>query len=82
MWEIFFRAVPYEHIKSTTGGFWELHGYIENGGRPEIRGAHIAADDPYVALMRACWDDDPQHRPRADEIVSVLASIQEPLWEG
>ena len=67
MWEMTTRRQPFED-KTTQ---FQLYEYVLKGGRPEIP---PEMPDDLRRLMEACWDGDPERRPKMDEMLMMDAS--------
>lgn len=71
MWELLTRAEPYSDLDSHVA---VAVGVAFRGLRPPV--AADCGHPEYVALMRRCWDKDPDVRPNFTEVVIELERIQ------
>lgn len=84
MWEILTRRVPWEG--ETT---WSIVGQVQNGERLRVDDTTLERTDDmdgesvdeYIALMQACWDQDPAKRPEFAEIAACLRELQKRILD-
>lgn len=79
LWELLTWELPFAAMKP-----FQMIVYIgSQGGRPEIpppgspliRGGTFPGYDDYLALMRACWAENPADRPAFDQVIASLRAI-------
>ena len=85
MWEILTRRVPWD--RETT---WSIVGQVQNGGRLRVDDDTVERTDDmddesveeYIALMQACWDQDPEKRPEFGAIAGGLRELQKKILDA
>lgn len=85
MWEILTRRVPWD--RETT---WSIVGQVQNGGRLRVDDDTVERTDDmddesveeYIALMQACWDQDPDKRPEFGAIAGGLRELQKKILDA
>lgn len=85
MWEILTRRVPWDG--ETT---WSIVGQVQNGGRLRVNDETVERtedmDDEsveeYIALIQACWDQDPDKRPEFGAIAAGLRELQKKILDA
>jgi len=75
--QVFTSAVPFGNGTSTTAALT-----IVNGGRPP-RPTHPALTEDVWVLVQHCWNQDPNMRPEAQEVLKVLhaSSVSHPFLQ-
>eukprot|EP00045_Choanoeca_perplexa_P015028 m.181460 g.181460 ORF g.181460 m.181460 type:complete len:1211 (+) comp16871_c0_seq1:102-3734(+) len=72
LWEIASRSQPWKEKKTS----WQISECVIAGERPSLAAADTAPR-AYLALMQACWQQDPNARPRFDSCVAQLDELLE-----
>lgn len=75
LWELATWELPFDGMSP----FQIILAVGEKGVRPELahapRGGEFWGYEDYVALMEACWAQDPEERPAFEHIIASLRSI-------
>jgi TPR repeat protein len=71
MWEALTAQIPYQKEEFNTD---QISGFVLAGKRPDIPDG---TPNWYQQLMKRCWSQNPQDRPKAEEIASRITTSQE-----
>uniref|UniRef100_A0A7S1XC91 Protein kinase domain-containing protein n=1 Tax=Compsopogon caeruleus TaxID=31354 RepID=A0A7S1XC91_9RHOD len=69
IWELFSRKLPFSHLENFT-----VETVLDHIGRGERPIMEDTWDPGFCALMRACWDQNPNMRPSSRDLVAWLES--------
>jgi hypothetical protein len=72
MWELITRGEPYEGKSKPQ----IIVGVSKEGLRPDIP---PSCPPDFAQLMRDCWEQDPERRPRFAQVLERLEKMQPPL---
>ena len=69
LYQMIARRHPYHDIAPQN-----VQSLIEGGKRPKLQDISVATTDFHylTMLMKKCWEDDPNYRPSASEIIKIL----------
>jgi len=70
LWELLSRKVPFSHIHDQG----QILSVIKDGHRPEIPNN---SPKSFASLISRCWQQQPEQRPSAPEVVTTLNSISD-----
>ncbi|KAJ0411255.1 hypothetical protein ATCC90586_004171 [Pythium insidiosum] len=73
MWEILTNgATPFGDIAFDH----QVRTLVANGERPKVPPVYVSrAPAEFVEILQACWDQDPENRPTAQEVMLGLGSL-------
>ena len=72
LWELITRGEPYEGKSKPQ----IIVGVSKEGLRPDIP---PSCPPDFAQLMRDCWEQDPERRPRFAQVLERLEKMQPPL---
>ena len=67
LWEILTCKKPFDDMPHASA--FQIRNMVESGVRPPVP---ADCPDSYAALMRRCWDQDPDERPDFPAIVAAI----------
>jgi serine/threonine protein kinase len=67
LWEIFTRDLPFKNMQEDSA-----QRAIENGERPALDNTTVVPTKRAVAIIRACWEQQPDKRLSANSVAAVL----------
>lgn len=74
LWEMLARQQPFQNIELLYSIMWSVH----TGHRPPLLEGCPA---PVERLITACWDQSPARRPSMEEVVEVVAELEQFVGE-
>eukprot|EP01087_Luapelamoeba_hula_P012330 TRINITY_DN3429_c0_g4_i3.p1 TRINITY_DN3429_c0_g4~~TRINITY_DN3429_c0_g4_i3.p1 ORF type:complete len:1705 (+),score=283.87 TRINITY_DN3429_c0_g4_i3:276-5390(+) len=77
MYEVVERKLPFDEFDVRFVS--KLEKQIEDGLRPTVH--RLITPEPYIALMRECWDGDPSARPDMTDVVKRLREMTPQLQD-
>lgn len=78
LWEILANgAIPFGDVEFDH----QVRALVESGERPKFNPVYVRrAPSEFVELIKACWDQHPQNRPSAQEVMLRLGSLSYTLY--
>jgi len=67
------REIPFEDEQPA-----EVHHLVQSGARPDMDAIPLECPPLLVRLMVSCWNAEPTRRPKFDDILKVLQSVEVP----
>ena len=75
LWELLAGKFVWHNADGSPFALTQIYAKYNRGERPSLDEIPAGVDPAAIALMRECWDNEPQQRPTAEQLWTRIAAL-------